>query len=386
MNKETKRILLQVVLFVITFITTTFAGAEWAYGKNIFFGEYTWNDFASGFAFSIPLLLILTVHEFGHYFTAMYHKVKSSLPYYIPIPPIPFFPSLGTMGAVIRLRSRPYSNIQNFDIGLAGPLAGFIATIGVMIYGFSTLPPPEYIFEIHPEYKQYGLDYAKHVYQPEYFETHKPIGDIQIGKNLLFQIAEKFVDDPRRVPNAHEVMHFPVLFAAYFALLFTCLNLLPIGQLDGGHIAYGLFGYSIHKKIAIVFFLALMFYAGIGIEYINPRAPQDQQILAIPLYLFFMLIAFQGFGSGLKDRVMYILLFFSLQYAFMHFFPAVKGYYGWIVFGMLLGRFIGVAHPRSEIERPLNGTRIVLGWLALIIFILCFSPAPIRYEVFIDQP
>ena len=151
MAKETRRIVFQIALFIATFFSTTVAGNEWAYGRNIFFSpDYGWQDFVNGLSFSVPLLFILTVHEFGHYFVALYHKVKTSLPYYIPVPPIPFLPSIGTMGAVIRLRSRPHSNIQNFDIGLAGPLAGFIAALIIMIYDFSTLPPAEHVFTFHP--------------------------------------------------------------------------------------------------------------------------------------------------------------------------------------------------------------------------------------------
>src|SRR5688572_26388212 len=163
MTKENRLVVIQIVLFITTFITTTLAGAEWTFGKSIIlYAEdgiflntaFSWSDFASGLHFSIPFLLILTVHEFGHYFTAMHHKVKSSLPYYIPLPPLPL--SIGTMGAVIRLRSRIYSKMQNFDIGIAGPLAGFIMALIFLIYGFATLPPAEYIFQIHPEYEQYG--------------------------------------------------------------------------------------------------------------------------------------------------------------------------------------------------------------------------------------
>src|SRR6187401_2337020 len=169
MHKETRTVLIQATLFVATFFSTTIAGAEWTYGKSIFAvvdkslvfnANYSWLDFSSGLEFSIPLLLILTVHEFGHYFTAMFHKVKTSLPYYIPIPPIPGMPSLGTMGAVIRIRDRVTSAQHHFDIGLAGPLAGFIVALAVIWYGFATLPPAEYVFSFHPEYKQYGASYA----------------------------------------------------------------------------------------------------------------------------------------------------------------------------------------------------------------------------------
>src|SRR5688572_20690519 len=113
MTREKRIISIQILLFITTFIATTMAGAGWVYGKffllfhSDFFvtvnSDFSWSDFISGLSFSIPFLLILTVDEFGHYLFARYHKVKSSLPYYIPFPPIPF--SIGTMGAVIRLRS-----------------------------------------------------------------------------------------------------------------------------------------------------------------------------------------------------------------------------------------------------------------------------------------
>ena len=128
--------------------------------KSVYEPGFTWEDFLNGTKFSIPFLLILTVHEFGHYFTAKYHNVKSSLPYYIPLPPLPGFPSvIGTLGAVIRLRSKVISNVHHFDIGLAGPLAGFIVALVILFYGFTHLPEPEYVFQFHPEYQELGLDY-----------------------------------------------------------------------------------------------------------------------------------------------------------------------------------------------------------------------------------
>src|SRR5690349_6701534 len=179
---EKNRIILQVVLFVVTFITTTMAGAQMVYVPG---PELSWDDIYKGLSFSIPLLLFLTAHEFGHYFVAIYHKVKTSLPYYIPFPPFFLLFSIGTLGAVIRLRSRPESNVKSFDIGLAGPLAGFVVAIAVLIYGFNTLPPPEHIFQFHPEYKEYGIDYAKHVYEPEFYAKQKEtVYDVTIGTNL----------------------------------------------------------------------------------------------------------------------------------------------------------------------------------------------------------
>ena len=385
MNPERKRILFQIALFIATFITTTLAGAEWAYGKTIWSSSYTWSDFASGLEFSIPLLLILTVHEFGHYFVALYHKVKTSLPYYIPIPPIPFLPfSIGTMGAVIRLRSRPETNIKNFDIGLAGPLAGFIAALVILFYGFKTLPEPDYIFQFHPEYEQYGLNYADVVYSKEFMDSHKPMIDITIGTNLVFWLFEKIAADPARVPNSHEIMHYPILLATYIALFVTCLNLLPIGQLDGGHVVYGLFGFRIHKMIATVSFILLIFYAGLGLEYIDPKLPFDSLILGIIGYVLFLYLAFSGLKRSRTETLMYALLMFAVQFSLSVFIKGVEGYQGWLLFGFILGRFIGIEHPTSEIEQPLDPKRVVLGWITLLIFILCFSPAPIQLEVFID--
>src|SRR5688572_6678005 len=130
MRKEHRTLLIQITLFVVTFFTTTIQGAEWVYGKSIlkvmedqtigWNPDFWWGDFMLGMEFSIPFLLILTVHEFGHYFAAMYHKVKATLPFYIPCPPILL--SLGTFGAIIRIKQKIRSNVEHFDIGLAGPL------------------------------------------------------------------------------------------------------------------------------------------------------------------------------------------------------------------------------------------------------------------------
>jgi len=149
MNPNVKTVLIHSSLFIVTFITTTLAGAEWTHGKSVLFGEFTWQDFASGLPYSISFLAVLTVHEFGHYFTAMYHRVRASLPYFIPLPPIPMM--FGTLGALIRLRERVTTTTKNFDIGIAGPLAGFVTAVILLWYGFTHLPPPEYIFTIHPE-------------------------------------------------------------------------------------------------------------------------------------------------------------------------------------------------------------------------------------------
>jgi len=369
MRREQKRIVLQITLFILTLITTTLAGAEWTYSKSIFMAGFTWADFVSGFEFSLPFLGIFTVHEFGHYFTARYHGVKATLPYYIPVPPFPL--SIGTFGAVIRLRSKVYSKKQNFDIGISGPLAGFVMTMIILFYGFTHLPEPEYIFQIHPEYKQYGLQYADHVYD----NMPKEVPDISFGKNLLFLFFEKFVAEPDRVPNPHELMHYPLLYAGFLSLVFMCLNLLPIGQLDGGHVLYGLVGFKIHRIIATIFFIVLILYSGLGFIDLNM---EDKENLAIWIFCSVLFLYFSLFSLGLSkiNTLMYALLILAVLLLVAQQFPGLQGYSGWLLFVFIIGRFIGVQHPPSEIEEPLDAKRVILGWIALLIFVISFSPAP----------
>ncbi len=141
--------LLHIGLFIFTFITTTIAGAQWLQGTEI---SFQLSYLLKGLPYSISILFIITCHEFGHYFAARRHKVDATLPYYIPFPSIPWFVSFGTMGAVIRTRSPIYTKQAMFDIGVAGPISGFIACLIVLIYGFTHVPGVEYILSIHPNY------------------------------------------------------------------------------------------------------------------------------------------------------------------------------------------------------------------------------------------
>lgn len=379
MSSDQKRVLLQLALFITTFITTTIAGAEWTYGRSVFMPDYSWSDFFSGLQFSVPFLLILTVHEFGHYFAAKYHKIKVTLPYYLPMPPLQF--SIGTMGAVIRLREKVFSKKQNFDIGLAGPLAGFVMALAVLFYGFTNLPEPEYIFQIHPEYEAYGLNYADHVYENPKQSFFDPI----IGKNLLFLFFETYVADPDRMPNPHEIMHYPLIFAGFLSLIFTFLNLLPIGQLDGGHVVYGLFGFKTHRIIASVIFVAFLFYASIGV--VTPSDDPETLLYWVPGGIAFLYFALTGLGLPKRDTLMYALIMFAVLFVLGWLYPTLEGYSPFLLFGFLIGRLIGIQHPPAEIEEPLDTKRIVLGWLSLIIFVICFSPAPLTINlVIVDQP
>ena len=161
--------IIQALLFIITLITTTLAGAENTSAKAFFLLDepnrlHFPADFWQGFQFSIPFLAILTSHEFGHYFMARYYKIKTSLPYFIPLWASALMTlSIGTMGAVIRMTGRTRSRKEFFDIGIAGPLAGFVVSLGVLYYGFTHLPPLDYIFKIHEEYRQYGANYPEEV-------------------------------------------------------------------------------------------------------------------------------------------------------------------------------------------------------------------------------
>ncbi len=278
MQSNTRTHLIQAILFITTLITTTMAGAEWMFGNIFTFvidifkffagasdapelkdipAGMGWNEFIAGFQFSIPFLLILTVHEFGHYFVAKAHKVKVTLPYYIPL----WFgisQSIGTMGAFIRIKSLVQSRLKFFDIGIAGPLAGFVVALAVLFYGFTHLPPIDYIFTIHPEYAKYGASYPQFVYE-------NATGNLALGDNILFWFFKTYIADPSLLPHDYEIIHYPYLFAGYLALFFTSLNLIPIGQLDGGHILFGMIGEKKFNYFAPILFTCFAFYGGLGL-------------------------------------------------------------------------------------------------------------------------
>ncbi len=324
-------------------------------------------------------------------------------------------PSLGTLGAFIRIKSPLKTKQQIFDIGLAGPLAGFIIALGVIWYGFSHLPPREYIFQIHPEYAVYGVEYDQHVYsyqyarlqdslqfvkyvkalkeqgkiKPDALVKYQPAtpeqyaaGNLQLGTNLLFQFFSRYVaEDPKLVPNPHEMMHYPLLFAGYMALFFTALNLLPIGQLDGGHILYGLIGHRWHSIISPILFVAYVFYAGLGVAMVNVKGEfvlmgEGVSIyIGIPIYIAFLYLVFSRMFEKPINALLLSVAVFAGQYIVTSFW-GLEGYSGWLVFAFVLGRFLGVYHPPAMYEEPLSTGRKVLGWLSLVIFILCFTPEP----------
>ncbi|MDW7690336.1 site-2 protease family protein [Flammeovirgaceae bacterium SG7u.111] len=342
---------------------------------NIFFfsnAPLDYDNFLAGFYFSIPFLSILTAHEFGHYFTAKYYKLKVTLPYYIPMWFLGFGPSIGTMGAFIQIKSPLHTRKQFFDVGIAGPLAGFILAIGVIFYGFTHLPSPEQIFEIHPEYAQYGLDYADYVYED------MPEGSIVMGTNLLFEFFKEFVvEDPSLIPNEYEIMHSPLLLAGFLACFFTALNLIPIGQLDGGHILYGLIGPRLHRWVSPALFILFIFFGGLGLFSAQDFHVDWSHNLEMTLiYLVYLYFTFSKITKDPKSIALIAVSVYTAQFLFKSMVPTVEGYTGWLVFGFLIGRFLGVYHPPAIYEQPIGWKRKVIGWLSLIIFVISFSPTP----------
>ncbi|MBE2281439.1 MAG: site-2 protease family protein [Ignavibacteriaceae bacterium] len=241
--------MINLILVLITFVTTVIAGAQWVLG----YGVLDVSQLYHGLPYAFSILFMLGTHEFGHYFASLAHKVKVTLPYFIPFPSIEGFLNFGTMGAVIKTKSPIQNKTALFDIGIAGPVAGFIASIGLVIYGFSTLPGKDYILGIHPDYDtlEYGAAGVSLIF----------------GDNILFSVLrDMFANSPDGfIPPMNEIYHYPYLCVGWFGLFVTALNLIPVGQLDGGHIMYAMFGSKVQKIVAWVFMLFMLVWGGLGI-------------------------------------------------------------------------------------------------------------------------
>jgi membrane-associated protease RseP (regulator of RpoE activity) len=234
-----------------------------------------------GLAFSLTLMTILLAHELGHYFACRYYGIDASLPYFLP------FPSpIGTLGAFIRIRSPIYTRQALFDVGIAGPLAGFVVLVPALVIGIAES-------KVIPGIAQSG--------------------DLIFGVPAIQRIFE-WVLFPG-VRSADILLH-PIARAAWVGTLATALNLLPIGQLDGGHILYAFIGRR-HKLLSRIFVAAL-----------------------IPLAYF---------GHS----------------------------YSWLVWAALLF-FFALRHPVIYDMTKLDGNRVTLGLVALAIFLLTFTLAPLR--------
>jgi membrane-associated protease RseP (regulator of RpoE activity) len=256
-----RRNLIHIILFILTVASTWLTG---------------------GLSYSIAVMLILLGHEMGHYFMSQRYGIPATLPFFLPLPYISPF---GTLGAVIRMKGVVASRKALFDTGVAGPLISFFLSIPAIAI---------------------GLKYSHAIPL-----SHSPT-DFIFADPLLFSFIQKLVMGP--VPDNFIVMIHPIGFAGWVGLFVTALNLLPVGQLDGGHIAYALFG----KKSRIVF------------------------VTAIAVVAFFF-------------------LFYSMA---------------WFLILILMVLF-GLRHPEPiENSTPLDWKRKLIGVITFIALILSFTPAP----------
>lgn len=311
-KKEKNNYILHFALLVFTFLTTTIAGAEWISGTM---GPYEYTFLLKGLPYSLCMLFVIGSHEFGHYFAARIHKVKATLPYFLPCPPIAGFLNFGTFGAVIRTKTPVQSKRAMFDIGVAGPIAGFVACLIVLIYGFTHLPGKEFILAIHPDY-----------YSPEY---GKAAINLRFGDSILFSFLRMVLVRPGDfMPPMSEIYHYPYLCVGWFGLFITSMNMIPVGQLDGGHISYSLLGSKKHYGVSM-FFVITMFLLGL---------------------------------IGLLEMQ------FELNFGI--------GWMGWLLWSLILFFVIKPKHPHIYDDTGLDLKRKILGWFSFFILIISISPNP----------
>lgn len=278
------------ILLALTLVSTTYFGG-WHYAgfvldfgaTDLAMGE--WEFWTGGLWYSLTILAILGCHEMGHYVACRYYRVDATLPYFLPAPVL-----TGTLGAFIRIRARIPDKRSLFDIGIAGPLAGFAVALPALFLG---------------------------VWMSRVVELPDEFVGFELGEPLLFQFAAWLAWGP--IPDGSSLNLHPMAFAAWFGLLATALNLFPVGQLDGGHIAYAVLG----RRSS---------WITIG-----------------------MIVVAIG------------LTFFSLSWLV----------WTLLMIGMLV--FFGPHHPPTWDDlTPVDRTRVWLALLAAVIFILCFTPAPIE--------
>jgi membrane-associated protease RseP (regulator of RpoE activity) len=339
MYRKKNPLYIHILLFFGTFLTTTIAGVQWV-GKDFTHLE----NLSYGLTYGFLMITFLTSHEFGHYIASRIHKVDATLPYYIPFPPAPGLMGLfGTFGAVIKTRSPILSRKALFDIGVAGPISGFIVSIIFLIYGFLTLPDISYILNIHPEYiVLYGGEI--------------PRSGLHFGDNLGYYLLSKiFVITEANLPPMNEMYHYPFLNAGWFGLFVTALNIMmPMGQLDGGHVTYAMFGPVIQKKIAKVFWIIIMSVGALGtLGYVHEILSYNEEG---NIFNFFKTILYPPL-DWIKTNIPYLL----------------EGWGGWLFWGLIIRFFIKLPHPPVQENDKLDKKRMIIGWISLIILILSIS-------------
>lgn len=226
-------------------------------------------------SFSLSLLAILGSHEMGHYLLARYHRVDTSLPYFIPLPVL----GVGTLGAVIRIRDRiPHRNAL-VDIGAAGPLAGLAVALPILLWGLSrstvvdapgvaqAFPGDDSLWAYGRDVFAWVMEKLTHAPPVDVAEVHAARVQTVFGDSLLMQGLTRLALGP--IPEGKDVLVHPVVIAGWFGLLVTLLNLMPVGQLDGGHMAYALWGKRAHwvgrAVAALLLFLTLFVTASWGL-------------------------------------------------------------------------------------------------------------------------
>ena len=290
---------MHVLLLVFTVGATTLVGVEHYLG---FISDYSsgLNQglpmpfaplFLRGFWYSGTILAILGCHELGHYFACRYYDVDASLPFFLPFPPNPLIPSIfGTFGAFIRIREPIPTKRMLFDIGIGGPIAGFLVAVPALFFGISM----SHVVRVPPDFVGYNL-----------------------GEPLLFKLASKLLWGT--IADGYSLNMHPMAFAAWFGLLATALNLFPVGQLDGGHISYAVLGQR-STYVTICTLLAAI-----------------------------------------------VLAFFYTSWVV------------WTALMMVMLYMFGPRHPQVYDEHvPLDRTRLILALIAVAMFAVCFTPAPIE--------
>jgi membrane-associated protease RseP (regulator of RpoE activity) len=303
-----------VYLFLATVVTVFLAGAGYARQSTepMGFGAevralFDLRYLLSGWTFAVPLLAILLTHEFGHYFAARYHRVPASLPYFIPLP---FIGPFGTLGAVIGMSGRIRSRAALLDIGAAGPLAGLVVALPVLWWGVSISPVTEL-----PK----GVIYT------------------QEGQSLIYWLFKRIIHGP--IPAGSDVLLHPTALAGWAGLLVTMLNLIPFGQLDGGHIAYALFGKAQDRFAVWVRRSLLVLFVYNVVAFLTPVVMKTSDM---------------PWWAALMNSATWLVLYGLLG---------------------LLARIGGREHPPFE-PGPLSAGRRAVAWLCLILFVLLFMPTP----------
>ncbi len=304
------RIWLHALLLALTLLTTLSAGAllagtdpfstrVWELGRMLIPYPTTvrWSTLAIGAPFAFPFLGVLLAHEMGHWAAARRHSIRASLPYFIPFPP--YLSIIGTVGAFIRLRGATIRRAHLFDVGASGPLLSFVLSLPLLAVGLSmsrALPG------MAPDMSPFLINFAG--------------TPIQLGDSVLLHgLTAVFGPSPG---NAGPILLHPVAFAGWLGLFVTALNLLPLGQLDGGHILYALLGRR-QERIGRLFLMSL-----------------------VPLGLLWW------------------------------------GWWGWAALVAVLNRG-RVGHPRVvQPDEEVGGLRAVVGWFMIFVFFLTFVPVPLR--------